>query len=306
MSIVKHFVYENASVRGVGSSWQRNRVSFVKFAAGGELVFAASPGNHCDGVKLWNVKSGLLLASFNHRIKGEKRKEPALYGSRDKDEIYGLLPTEDGTMLLSASYRFLYQWDVKTQTLLRKIEFYPPVEGKANKDSFWMNQVSAYPLNMLGFSNPSKTLVTVVGKRVSKVQTYEWPSMELVKLENEFKLLGEMNCMHITPWRTVAGDIYGSFYFWDSKRRGSPLVISGDKLGSISSGTNGIWLHSSTYAIAWSASNPQSGWNGMIAGFSCIGPVIDDWIGNDDPDDPKSPKSPTKSKEKKREKCTIQ
>jgi len=296
MSVVKHFVYANASVSQIDSTWQSNRVTCVKFAAGGSLLFASSPGD-CDGVKLWNIESGLFITSFNHRIEGESRLEAALYGVRDKDEIHGLLPTEDGNMLLSASYRFLYQWDVKTQTMLRKVEFYPSVKGIADKDSFWMNQVSAYPLRMLGFSNPSKTIVTVVGTRKSKVQSYEWPSMEPAQLKNEFLLpVNEIECMHITPWRAVGADNYGTFYIWDSKLRGSARTICSKSTDCYSSGTNGIWIHPSTYAFAWSSSNPQSGWNGMIAGFSCIGPVVEDWILEET----------EITKQKKEKKCTIQ
>jgi len=246
----------------------------------------------------YRISSDLLITSVNHRIEGEileSRLEAALYGVRDKDEIHGILPTEDGSMLLSASYRFLYQWNVKTQTMLRKVEFYPPVQGGIERDSFWMNQQSAYPLRMLGFSNPSKTIVTVVGTRTSKVQSYEWPSMEPAQLKNELLLPGEMKCMHITPWRIVAADCYGTYYFWDSNRRGSPLAINGNQLGYCGSGTNQIWIHPSTYAVAWSASNPQSGWNGMIAGFTSVGPAVKDWISET-----------PKKEEKPKEKCTLQ
>lgn len=270
MQVVKKFTYANASVQKIGSTWQNNRVSCVKFAAEGKLVFASSVGDKCDGVQLWNVETGELIAGFNHRDNGgEVTLEPALYGVRGRDEIHGLLPTEDGKMFLSSSYRLLYQWDVPSRTLLRKIEFYPPLSVLPQEGSFWMNQESAYPLHMLGFSNPSRTLVTVVGTRKSKVVTYEWPSMEEAKIPKEFTLQSEMQAMHITPWRTVGVDVYGSVYLWDSNIRGTPLNI-GYQIGVHSSGANGIFLDPSTHAIAWSASNPQSGWNGMVGGFATI------------------------------------
>lgn len=300
MKIEKKFVYPNATKEKIYATWQRNKVTAVKFAANGSLLFASSPGDKCDGVHLWDVKKEKLIATFNHRTESEPVIEPALYESRDADEIHGICPTEDGKMFLSGSYRYIYQWDVASKTMLRKIEFYPPAL-RPTEAAWWMNQESAYPLSKIGWTNPSRTLVSVIGTRKSKVQTYKWPSMEEIKLDSEFELPGEMECVHFSPWRSVAADIYGSYYFWDNHRRGYPVVIN-SQFGFTGSGTNGIMLHPSGEAVAWSAANPQSGWHGMTAGVATTeGEYFD-------PSDLKKRAKHKKDKEKEddRGKCVLQ
>lgn len=117
-------------------------------------------------------------------------------------------------------------------------------------------------------------LLTVVGQRISKVVTYSWPSMEPAHLKQEFLLPGEMTAMHITPFKVAAADIYGSFFLWDTFSRGEPLSIR-DNVSSVvycGSGANGIRLSDDGESVCWSASNPQSGWNGLIGGFASINP----------------------------------
>jgi hypothetical protein len=211
---------------------------------------------------MWDVESGNKILSFDHK-RGRNELEPGMYGTRNAHEIYGLSPTQDGRMFVSSSYRHVYQWDTRMENgLVREIEFYPPTSH-------------LYPLEHIGFTNPSETLLTVVGQRPSQWISYQFPSMEpMGKDFQDFLIPGEMTAMCFTPFTTCAADIYGSTFIWSNIHRGEATVVGTTQSHFyVGSGANGIALNDEENLLAISMSNPQSGWNGGIATIYSIAPL---------------------------------
>jgi len=278
--------YPNVRVDNVYSTFQNVGVSMVKFADEGRRVFASAVGHKCDGVKLWDVEKLKEIGSFNHHPDGTCA-EPALYEVRDPHEIHGVCPTPCGDLFVSSSYRFLYVWDVRAGSMIKQVQFYPPVKGPI-PDTFFMNQESAYPLSHVGFTSPSYDQLTVIGQRKAKCITYHFPSME--PIENKtYDLPGEMSGMNITPYRMAGCDIYGGFYVWDTSCLKFLALQHHTYVGS---GANGICFSEKYDTLCWSSYNPQSGWNGQIAGFASILP-------------PTNQQKKLEKKQRQR-KCTIQ
>ena len=258
-TVVKTFTHEHLPIEEIGTTFQHKRITKVKWAKDGSVIFSSCSGRG-DGVCMWDVESGHKMLSFDHK-RGRTSQEPGMYGTRNAHEIYGLCPTQDGRMFVSSSYRHIYQWDTRMNDgLVNEIDFYPPTSH-------------LYPLEHLGFTNPSETLLTVVGKRESKCITYEFPSMETTGHFKDFLLPGEMTAMCFTPFTTCAADIYGSTFIWSNIHRGEATVVTQPNF-YIGSGANGIALNEDETLLAISMSNPQSGWNGGIATIYSVTPVL--------------------------------
>eukprot|EP01088_Endostelium_zonatum_P009814 TRINITY_DN2312_c0_g1_i1.p1 TRINITY_DN2312_c0_g1~~TRINITY_DN2312_c0_g1_i1.p1 ORF type:complete len:320 (+),score=52.80 TRINITY_DN2312_c0_g1_i1:355-1314(+) len=270
--VIKVFTHDEGE-QDPNSSWPLH-VSAVTWAHSGQWVFSASPCKG-PGVVQWDVETGKSISEFNHRSKWDGKLEEGLYGPRDPNEIYGLCATKDGSMFVSGSYRYLYVWDTRSKELVNQIEFYEPPEKKSIEEvgdnSFKQsgNHKSPHPLQSIGFTNSSETLLTVIGRdNSSKVVTYEFPSMRPI-LESqphfkEFEIRSELYSVSFdSPHYTVAVDINGTVLLWSNTERGEAVCITEKML--IGSGANGVSMSESEDIIASSMSNPQSGWFGATA-----------------------------------------